>query len=123
MFDFKALLKKGVEKELTDVDDYIFMPENIQMEVDEGKVSCILNSDGSVDIFYSKHGVTHVRAATRKHPLTSFETELLHGVYDDIIDDLVKEVNETLDGKSKYFHNEVVLPASSSLEFNNNNTL
>ncbi|SNT70275.1 hypothetical protein [Psychrobacter sp. LV10R520-6] len=114
MFDIKSFLKRGIEKELLDVDDYIFMPENVEMVVEEGELKCVLNSDGRVNIFYTKQGVTDVRAAARKHPFTSFDQELNHGIYDDVIDDLVKEVNKILDGKSKYFHN-VVLPSTASL--------
>lgn len=117
MFDIKALLKRGIEKELLDVDDYIFMPESIEIIVDDGQLKCILNSDGRVNIFYTKQGITDVRSAARKHPFTSFETELNHGIYDDIIHDLVKEVNKILDGKSKYFRRRVlpvVVPQSLS---------
>ncbi|WP_227679814.1 hypothetical protein [Psychrobacter frigidicola] len=114
MFDIKALLKRGVEKELLDVDDYIFMPESIEMVIEEGELKCVLNSDGRVNIFYTKQGVTDVRAAARKHPFTTFEKELNHGVYDDVIDDLIKDVNKTLDGTSKYFRN-MVLPATAPL--------
>ena len=117
MFDIKALLKRGIEKELLDVDDYIFMPESIEIMVDDGQLKCILNSDGRVNIFYTKQGITDVRSAARKHPFTSFETELNHGIYDDIIHDLVKEVNKILDGKSKYFRRRVlpvVVPQSLS---------
>lgn len=114
MFDLKSIFKREVEKELLDVDDYIFMPERIDMMVDEGKLSCVLNSDGRVNIFYAKQGVTEVRTAARKHPFTSFETELNHGIYDDVIDDLIKEVDKILDGKSKYFRNRV-LPSTAPL--------
>ncbi|MFZ3076749.1 MAG: hypothetical protein WA114_11325 [Psychrobacter glacincola] len=117
MFDIKALLKRGIEKELLDVDDYIFMPETIEIMVDDGQLKCILNSDGRVNVFYTKQGITDVRSAARKHPFTSFETELNHGIYDDIIHELVKEVNKILDGKSKYFRHRVlpvVVPQSLS---------
>lgn len=114
MFDIKSFFKREVEKELLDVDDYIFMPERIDMEVEDGKLSCVLNSDGRVNIFFAKQGVTEVRTAARKHPFTSFETELSHGIYDDVIDDLLKEVEKILDGKSKYFRNRV-LPSSAPL--------
>ena len=117
MFDIKALLKRGIEKELLDVDDYIFMPETIEIMVDDGQLKCILNSDGRVNVFYTKQGITDVRSAARKHPFTSFETELNHGIYDDIIHELVKEVNKILDSKSKYFRHRVlpvVVPQSLS---------
>ena len=119
MFDIKALLKRGVEKELLDVDDYIFMPESVKMVVEEGDLNCVLNSDGRVNIFYTKHGVTDVRSAARKHPFTTFERELEHGIYDDIIDDLVSEVNKVIDGRSKYFTN-IILPSSGSLHIDSN---
>jgi len=108
MFDIKALLKREVEKKLIDVDDYIFMPERIEMALEGGKLNCVLNSDGRVDVFYTKQGVTEVSSAARKHPYTPFEKELSHGIYDDIIRDLVKAVNKVLDGKSKYFHHRVL---------------
>lgn len=116
MFDIKSLLQRGIEKELTDVDDYIFMPENIEMTVHDGQLNCVLNSDGRVDIFYSKGGVTDARSAPRKHPLTAFAQELEHGIYDDVIEDLVKEVEKTLEGKSKYFHRVLPMTAALSAE-------
>lgn len=115
MFDIKSLLKRGVEKELIDVDDYIFMPERIDLEVDSGTLTCILNSDGRVDIFYTKFGITDVRSAARKHPFTPFETELHHGLYDEVIDDLVDDVNKVIDSNSKYFRDTKVLPATEPL--------
>lgn len=114
MFDIKSFFKQEVEKQLTEVDDYVFMPERIHRKLDGGDLNCVLNSDGTVDIFYTKLGVTDIRAAARKHPLTSFETELHHGIYDEVIEDLVENVNKTLDGKSKYFTN-VVLPSTAAL--------
>ncbi len=108
MFDIKALLKREVEKKLIDVDDYIFMPERIEIELEGGQLNCVLNSDGRVDIFYTKQGVTEVSSAARKHPYTPFEKELSHGIYDDIIHDLVKEVDKLLDGKSKYFRHRIL---------------
>ena len=115
MFDIKSFLKRSVEKELLDVDDYIFMPERIEMQIDGGQLICILNSDGRVDIFYSKRDITDVRSAARKHPFTAFERELSHGLYDDVISDLVDGVNEILEKKSRYFQDEIVLPATAPL--------
>lgn len=115
MFDIKSLLKRGIEKELLDVDDYIFMPERIDMVVDEGNLSCVLNSDGSVNVFYSKEGITDVRAAARKHPFTDFDTELHHGIYDDVIDHLVDDVNDIIKSHSKYFRRNRVLPMTTAL--------
>jgi len=114
MFDIKSFLKREVEKKLIDVDDYIFMPESVKLMIENGELNCVLNSDGRVDIFYTKQGVTEVRSAARKHPYTSFEKELSHGIYDDIIQDLIKEVNKILDGKSKYFRNKI-LPLAAPL--------
>ncbi|PNK60854.1 hypothetical protein [Psychrobacter sp. FDAARGOS_221] len=114
MLDIKSLFKQEVEKELSDVDDFIFIPERIELNIDGGDLICVLNTDGSVDIFYIKQGVTEARVAARKHPLTAFETELHHGIYDDVIEDLIKSVNETLEGKSKYFV-DIVLPSTASL--------
>ena len=103
MFDIKSFFKREVEKKLIDVDDYIFMPERVEMMLEGGQLNCVLNSDGRVDIFYSKQGVTEVSSAARKHPFTAFETELHHGVYDDVIHDLIKEVDKIIDSSSKYF--------------------
>lgn len=113
--DVKALFKKGIEKELLNVDDYIFIPERIDMVVDDGDLNCVLNSDGSVNIFYTKEGITDVRAAARKHPFTAFETELYHGIYDDVIEDLVERVNDIIDSHSKYFRRSKVLPMAAAL--------
>ena len=115
MFDIKSFFKREVEKKLMDVDDYIFMPERIEMALEGGELNCVLNSDGRVDIFYSKQGVTEVSSASRKHPFTAFETVLYHGVYDDVIHALVKEVNKIIDGSSKYFHRSKILPSTASL--------
>jgi len=115
MFDIKSLLQRGVERELTNVDDYIFMPENIEIEIEGGgQLNCVLNSDGRVDIFYSRGGVTDVRSAPRKHPLTAFEYELHHGVYDDVIEELIKEVDKTLDSRSRYFSSKM-LPMGAAI--------
>lgn len=113
--DVASLFKKGVEKQLLDVDDYIFKPERLDMAIDEGDLSCVLNSDGSVNIFYSKNGITDVRAAARKHPFTAFDTELHHGIYDDVIEDLVDSVNEIISSHSKYFRINKVLPMAAAL--------
>lgn len=113
--DVKALFKKGIEKELLNVDDYIFIPERIDMVVDDGDLNCVLNSDGSVNIFYTKEGITDVRAAARKHPFTAFETELYHGIYDDVIENLVERVNDIIDSHSKYFRRSKVLPMAAAL--------
>ncbi len=113
MFDLKSLLLRGVEKELVDVADYIFMPERVELMVEGGLLNCVLNSDGRVDLFYTKDGITDVRSATRKHPFTAFETELNHGIYDDSIKELIKEVDKVIDGKSEYFRNRVLSLAST----------
>ncbi|WP_320158320.1 hypothetical protein [Psychrobacter jeotgali] len=113
--DVKSLFKKEVEKQLLDVDDYIFTPQKIDIMIDDGDLSCVLNSDGSVNMFYSKQGITDVRAAARKHPFTAFETELQHGIYDDVIEDLVDGVNEIIDSHSKYFRMEKAIPMAAAL--------
>ena len=113
--DVKALFKKGIEKELLNVDDYIFTPKRLDMMVDNGDLSCVLNSNGSVNIFFTKEGITDVRAAARKHPFTAFETELHHGLYDDVIEDLIDGVNDILGRHSKYFHRNKVLPRAAAL--------
>lgn len=115
MFDIKSFFKREVEKKLIDVEDYIFMPERVEMALEGGELNCVLNSDGRVDIFYSKQGVTEVSSASRKHPFTAFETELHHGVYDDVIADLIKEVDKIIDGSSKYFRRSKILPSTASL--------
>ena len=113
--DVKSLFKKGIEKELLDVDDYIFTPQRFDMMIDEGELICVLNSDGSVNVFYSKQGITDVRAAARKHPFTDFETELHHGLYDDVIEDLIDSVNEIINTHSKYFRRSKVLPMAAAV--------
>ena len=85
------------------------------MTIDEGDLSCVLNSDGSVNIFYTKAGITDVRAAARKHPFTAFDTELHHGIYDDVIEDLVDGVNDIISSHSKYFRIEKILPMAAAL--------
>ena len=115
MFDIKSLLTRSVEKQLMDVDDYIFIPERYDIEIDDGILSCVLNSDGRVDIFLQKHGITDVRSAARKHAYTSFDRELNLGIYDDVIEDLVKDVNKILEGKSRFFKQERVLPSTPAL--------
>lgn len=118
MFDIKSFFQREVEKKLINVDDYIFMPERVELELEDGVLNCVLNSDGRVDIFYSKQGVTEVSSASRKHPFTAFETELYHGVYDDVINDLVKEVDKIIDGSSKYFRHSKILPFTAALSQN-----
>jgi len=115
MFDIKSFFKREVEKKLTNVDDYIFMPERVEMEIEGGLLNCVLNSDGRVDIFYSKDGVTEVGSASRKHPFTAFEKELYHGIYDDVINDLIKEVDKIIDSSSKYFRRSQSLPFTASI--------
>lgn len=118
MFDIKSFFKREVEKKLINVDDYIFMPERVEMELEGGQLNCVLNSDGRVDIFYSKEGVTEVGSASRKHPFTAFEKELYHGIYDDVITELVKEVDKIIDGSSKYFRRSQTLPFTAALSQN-----
>ncbi|OLF39251.1 MULTISPECIES: hypothetical protein [unclassified Psychrobacter] len=113
--DIKDIFKKEVEKQLLDVEDYIFTPERIDMAIDNGELNCVLNSDGSVNIFYTKEGITDVRAAARKHPFTAFKTELHHGIYDDVIEDLIDGVNDIISSHSKYFRPSRVLPMGASL--------
>ncbi|MGO2278590.1 MULTISPECIES: hypothetical protein [unclassified Psychrobacter] len=115
MFDIKSFFKREVEKKLIDVDDYIFMPERVEMEIEGGSLNCVLNSDGRVDIFYSKDGVTEVSSASRKHPFTAFEKELYHGIYDDVINDLIKEVDKIIESSSKYFRRSQSLPLTASI--------
>ncbi|MEL0619826.1 MULTISPECIES: hypothetical protein [Psychrobacter] len=115
MFDIKSFFKREVEKKLINVDDYIFMPERVEMEIEGGLLNCVLNSDGRVDIFYSKDGVTEVGSASRKHPFTAFEKELYHGIYDDVINDLIKEVDKIIDSTSKYFRRSQSLPFTASI--------
>ena len=115
MFDIKSFFKREVEKKLINVDDYIFMPERVEMEIEGGLLNCVLNSDGRVDIFYSKDGVTEAGSASRKHPFTAFEKELYHGIYDDVINDLIKEVDKIIDSTSKYFRRSQSLPFTASI--------
>lgn len=115
MFDIKSFFKREVEKKLINLDDYIVMPERVEMALEGGILNCVLNSDGRVDVFYTKDGVTEVSSAPRKHPFTEFETELYHGIYDDIIHDLMKEVNKILARRSKYFRQNKILQPTASL--------
>ena len=108
MFDIKSMVKRSIEKEMMNVEDYVFLPERIEMPLDGGHLISVLNSDGSVDFFFNKDGITEVASAARKHPYTAFETELHHGVYDDVIENLVKDVDKVLDGKSKYFRTRIL---------------
>lgn len=113
--DVKALFKKGIEKQLLNVDDYIFTPQHIEMMIEGGDLSCVLNSDGTVNIFYTKEGITDVRASARKHPFTEFQTELHHGIYDDVIEDLIESVNDIIGSGSKYFRPSRALPVGAAL--------
>ena len=51
MFDIKSFFKREVEKKLIDVDDYIFMPERIQMELSDGLLNCVLDKRWSSGYF------------------------------------------------------------------------
>jgi hypothetical protein len=62
--------------------------------------------------------VTEVGSASRKHPFTAFETELYHGVYDDVINELIKEVDKIIDSSSKYFSRSKILPFTAALSQN-----
>lgn len=112
MFDIKSLftetVEKIVEKKILDVDDYVFMPERFDITTNGGKLSCVLNTTGRVDFFYSKGGITEVKSAIRKNPFTSFEQELAYGIYDDIVEDLITTVDKIISGKSKYFYKKVL---------------
>ncbi|WP_370587221.1 hypothetical protein [Psychrobacter sp. JCM 18900] len=54
-------------------------------------------------------------SASRKHPFTAFEKELYHGIYDDVINDLIKEVDKIIDSTSKYFRRSQSLPFTASI--------
>lgn len=104
MFDLKSLFVKAVEDKALDVSQYIFLPERIDMVVQDGMLNCVLNTDGKVNFIYSKNGITEVRTGLRKSPFTSFQNELQYGVYDDLVDEVIEAVEKIVNGKSKYFN-------------------
>ena len=55
-------------------------PERIEMALEGGELNCVLNSDGRVDIFYSKQGVTEVSSASRKHPFIVTSLQKSYGL-------------------------------------------
>lgn len=103
MFDLKSMIVKTIEDKVLNLSDYIFLPERIDLTIDNGQLTCLLNTNGKVDIIYSKGGVTEVQSALRKNPYTSFKDELAYGVYDSLVDNAVKTVNDIIAGRSKYF--------------------
>lgn len=78
------------------VNEYIFMPERVDMMVKDGRLSCVLNTNGKVDFIYHKDGITEVRSGLRKSPFTSFRNELHYGVYDDVVDEVIESVEKSL---------------------------
>ncbi|WP_410471713.1 hypothetical protein ACGTJS_08225 [Faucicola mancuniensis] len=104
MVDLKSLFVKAVEDKTLNVSEYIFMPERVDMVVQDGRLSCVLNSDGKVDFIYHKNGITEVRSGLRKSPFTSFRNELHYGVYDDIVEEVIEAVEKITNTKSKYFN-------------------
>ena len=55
MFDLKSLVTKAVEDKTLNVNEYIFMPERVDMMVKDGRLSCVLNTNGKVDFIYHKN--------------------------------------------------------------------
>lgn len=104
MVDLKSLFVKAVEDKTLDVNEYIFMPERVDMMVQEGRLSSVLNSNGKVDFIYHKNGITEVRSGLRKSPFTSFRNELHYGVYDDVVDEVIEAVEKIINSQSKYFN-------------------
>ena len=94
MFDLKSLVTKAVEDKTLNVNEYIFMPERVDMMVKDGRLSCVLNTNGKVDFIYHKSGITEVRSGLRKSPFTSFRNELHYGVYDDVVDEVIEAVEK-----------------------------
>lgn len=104
MIDLKSLFVKAVEDKALNVSEYIFMPERVDMTIQEGQLSCILNSDGKVNVIYQKNGITEVRTGLRKSPFTSFRNELHYGVYDDLVDEVIEAVDKITSQRSKHFN-------------------
>lgn len=104
MIDLKSLFVKVVEDKALNVNDYIFMPERVDMVVKDGRLSCVLNTNGKVDFIYQKNGITEVRSGLRKSPFTSFRNELHYGVYDDLVDEVIEAVEKITSNQSKYFN-------------------
>lgn len=104
MIDLKSLFVKAVEDKALNVSEYIFMPERVDMTIQEGQLSCILNSDGKVNVIYQKNGITEVRTGLRKSPFTSFRNELHYGVYDDLVDEVIEAVEKITSQRSKHFN-------------------
>lgn len=103
MIDLKSLFVKAVEDKALNVSEYIFMPERVDMMVHDGKLSCVLNSDGKVNVIYQKKGITEARTGLRKSPFTSFRNELHYGVYDDLVEEAIEAVEKITSQRSKYF--------------------
>ena len=104
MFDLKSLITKAVEDKTLNVNEYIFMPERVDMMIKDGRLSCVLNTNGKVDFIYHKNGITEVRSGLRKSPFTSFRNELHYGVYDDVVDEVIEAVEKIVASQSKYFN-------------------
>uniref|UniRef100_UPI00200D0190 hypothetical protein n=1 Tax=Escherichia coli TaxID=562 RepID=UPI00200D0190 len=83
MFDLKSLVTKAVEDKTLNVNEYIFMPERVDMMVKDGRLSCVLNTNGKVDFNYNKSGITEVSSGLRKITFTSFRNEIHKGLYED----------------------------------------
>lgn len=103
MIDLKSLFVKAVEDKALNMSEYIFMPERVDMMIQDGKLSCVLNSDGKVNVIYQKNGITEVRTGLRKSPFTSFRNELHYGVYDDLVEEVIEAVEKITTQRSKYF--------------------
>lgn len=103
MFDFRSMFIKAVEGKMLDLGEYVFLPERVDLVLDGGQLSCVLNSNGRVDVIYSKKGISDVKTAMRKNPYTSFQDELAYGVYDNLVDEAIAQVNQVIEGRSKYF--------------------
>ena len=104
MIDLKSLFVKAVEDQTLNVNEYIFLPERVDMMVKDGRLSCVLNTNGKVDFIYHKDGITEVRSGLRKSPFTSFRNELHYGVYGDLVDDVIEAVEKIVSNQSKYFN-------------------
>ena len=104
MIDLKSLFVKAVEDNTLNVNEYIFMPERVDMMIKDGRLSCVLNTNGKVDFIYHKNGITEVRSGLRKSPFTSFRNELHYGVYDDVVDEVIESVEKIIASQSKYFN-------------------
>ena len=76
MFDLKSLVTKAVEDKTLNVNEYIFMPERVDMMVKDGRLSCVLNTNGKVDFIVS---IRPTPIAISKHEAGAHQYPYLYG--------------------------------------------